>query len=555
MAEKTDNAPPISEAAAPVIKQRRSISVVWIVPLVALLIGGWLAYKALTEKGPTITISFQTADGLEAGKTKIKFKDVELGKVTAIDLSEDFSHVTVTAEMVPEAKEYLTDKTRFWVVRARVTASQVTGLGTLFSGAYIGIEPGVGGKEKRHFKGLEKQPIVTGETKGRKYTLTGSRLGSLNPGSPIYFRQIEVGQVVDYQLAEDGENVSIQIFINSPYHHFVRANTHFWLASGLDLDLTANGLRVDTESVVSLLIGGVAFTTFSREDLGPEAKEDTRFNLYETYERARDDRYTVKAAFVIEFKDSVRGLSIGAPVEFRGLQIGEVTDIEMQSNYEKMEFTVPVRVVLEPERLGLQTPTDKEKKLERWQRLIDKGLRAQLETGNLLTGQLFIKLEFYEDGPPAKLSYNKGLPVIPSMPSTSQELMRGVTRFVKKLEQLPLEAIGRDLQHTMAGMDRLVNGPDLRASVKSLRSILADLETTTQKLNADTVPQVNAALSEMENVLRDLDGWVSADAPLQGKLQDTLKELAAAARAVKELADMLDRHPEALIQGKGSEKQ
>jgi len=554
MTEKIENGPPISEAAAPVIKKRRSISIVWVVPLVALIIGGWLAYKALTEKGPTITISFQSADGLEANKTKIKYKDVEVGKVTTIDLSDDLSHVTVTAEMEPAAKHYLTDKTRFWVVRARVTASQVTGLGTLFSGAYIGIEPGVGGKDQRHFKGLEKEPIVTGETKGRRFTLAGSRLGSLNPGSPIYFRQIQVGQVVDYQLADSGENVSIQIFINNPYQHFVRENTRFWLASGLDVELTANGLRVDTESVVSLLIGGVAFTTFSHEDPGPEAKEDTRFDLYETYEKARDDRYTIKRIFVIEFKDSVRGLSIGAPVEFRGLQIGAVTDIELQANYDKMDFTVPVRVVLEPERLNLSAPQDMGKELERWQRLLDKGLRAQLNTGSLLTGQLYIKLEFFEDAPPVKLSYNKGLPVIPSMPAATQEILRGITRIVKKLEQLPLEAIGRDLQHTMAGMDRLVNGPDLRDSVKSLRSILAELESTTQKLNADTVPRVNAALTEMENVLKELDGWVSTDAPLQGDLQHTLKELADAARAVKELADMLDRHPEALIQGKGSEK-
>jgi paraquat-inducible protein B len=555
MEEKTDNSPPIPEAATPVIKKRRTISVVWVVPLVALLIGGWLAYKALTEKGPTITISFKSAEGLEAGKTKIKYKYVELGKVTAIDLSKDFSHVTVTAEMVPEAKEYLTDKTRFWVVRARVTASQVTGLSTLFSGAYIGVEPGLGGKTQRHFTGLEKEPIVTGETKGRKFTLSGSRLGSLNPGSPIYFRQIEVGQVMDYQLADDGKNVNIQIFINTPYYHFVRENSRFWLASGLDLDLTANGLRVDTESVVSLLIGGLAFTTFSHEDPGPEAKEDTRFNLYETYENARDDRYTVKEPFIIEFKDSVRGLSIGAPVEFRGLQIGQVTDIEMQTNYAKMDFTVSVRILLEPERLSLYTPVEKEKKLERWQRLIDKGLRAQLETGSLLTGQLYIKLEFFEDEPSAELRYNKGLPVIPSVPSTSQEIMRNVTRFVRKLEQLPLESIARHLQHTMAGMDRLVNGSDLQNSLQSLQKILAGLETTTQTLNADTVPQVNDALAEMKMVLKDLGGWTSADAPLQGELRSTLAELRDAARAVSELADLLDRHPEALIQGKGSEKQ
>ena len=554
MTEKTDSSPPISEAAIPVVRQRRTISVVWVVPLVALVIGGWLAYKALTEKGPTITISFQSAEGLEAGKTKIKYKDVELGKVSAIDLSKDFSHVTVTAEMVPEAKEYLTDKTRFWVVRARVTASQVTGLGTLFSGAYIGIEPGLGGKVQRHFKGLEKEPMVTGETKGSKFTLTGARLGSLNPGSPVYFRQIEVGQVVDYQLGTDGENVSIEIFVNSPYNHFVRENTRFWLASGLDLNLTANGLRVDTESVVSMLIGGLAFATFSREDPGPEARPEMAFKLYDTYEKARDDRYTVKRDYIIEFHESVRGLSIGAPVEFHGLQIGVVESIELEADFEKLDFVIPVRISIEPQRLNLPIVDSAEQK-NNMQRMLAKGFRAQLNTGSLLTGQLYVELNFFENAPPAELRRFKGLVVIPSMPSTSREVVQAITRFVRKLDQLPLEDIGRDLQRTMAGLNRLVNDPNLRNAIQSLRTILADLETTTQSLNAETVPKVNAALVEMETVLKDLDGWVSADAPLQGELRSTLEELTAAARAVSELADLLDRHPEALIQGKGSEKQ
>ena len=210
---------------------------------------------------------------------------------------------------------------------------------------------------------------------------------------------------------------------------------------------------------------------------------------------------------------------------------------------------------LEPERLHLGSPKDEKDAIDRWQRLLDKGFRAQLETGSLLTGQLYVKLDIFEDAPPAKLSFYGDLPVIPSLPSSSQEIMQGVTRFLKKLDQLPLEAIGKDLQNTMAGMDKLVNGPDLRDAVQSLGDILDELKTTTQTLNADTVPRINTALAEMATVLKDLDGWVSADAPLQGDLRKTLEELAAAGRAISELADMLERHPEALIQGKGSKDQ
>jgi paraquat-inducible protein B len=554
MTEHTDGSPEIADAAAPVVKKSRSFSIVWVVPLVALLIGGWLIYKAVTEKGPTITITFETAEGLEAGKTKVKYKDVDVGTVQTIVLDEDLEFVKLTVAMEKGSDIWLTENTRFWVVRARVAAGQVTGLGTLFSGAYIGIDPSTKGKRMRHFKGLEKQPVVHGDVEGRRFNLVASRLGSLNPGSPIYFRQIEVGQVMDYQLEKNGGNVDIQIFIKAPYHRFVRKKTRFWEASGLDVDLTANGLRVDTESVVSLLIGGLAFSTFPNEEPGPEAEEDTLFKLYETFEEARDDRYTIKRELIIKIKDSVRGLSVGAPVEFRGLRIGEVTDIELEADFEKLDFTVPVRIQIEPERLRIASPKSAENQLDRWQRLVDKGFRAQLETGNLLTGQMYVKLDIFTDALPAKISFYQGLPVIPSVPSPSQEIMQGVTRFVKKLDHLPLEQIGKDLQSTMAGMDKIVNGPDLRQAIQSLRQILDELATTTQTLNQATVPKVNAALAEMDTVLKNLDGWVSADAPLQVDLRRTLQDLSDAARAISELADLLERHPEALIKGKGNKE-
>jgi paraquat-inducible protein B len=555
MTEQTEGSPYASEAATPEIKQHRSFSIVWIVPVVALLIGAWLAYKAISEKGPTITVTFESADGLEAGKTKVKYKDVEVGTLQTIELDKNLKNVKLTIEMNKDADSYLREETKFWVVRARVAAGQVTGLGTLFSGAYIGVIPATEGKLKRDFKGLEKPPIVTGEVPGRVFKLVASRLGSLNPSSPIYFRQIEVGKVVDYTLGSNGEKIDVQIFIQSPYSQFVRSNTRFWVASGLDADLTANGLRINTESVVSLLIGGLAFTNFDNELPGPEAEEETRFKLYETYQEARDDRFTLKRDYMVEFKDSVRGLSVGAPVEFRGIQIGTVVDFGLQADFDNLSFTIPVRVRIEPERLvssfaGAEQIASGTAQEDRIHRMVKKGFRAQLKTGNLLTGQLFVDLDFYPDAPPVELSYSNGLPLFPSVPSTSREIMQGATRFLKKLDQIPLEAIGKDLQNTMAGMDKLVNSPDLRDAVQSLGDILNELKTTTQTLNADTVPRINTALAEMATVLKNLDGWVSADAPLQGDLRKTLEELAAAGRAISDLADMLERHPEALIQGK-----
>ena len=539
-------------AASPVIKERRSISIVWLVPFVALIIGGWLIYKAVTEKGPTISISFQSASGLEAGKTKVKFKNVEVGVVQAITIGKDLSNVILKVLMRKGSEPYLTEKTQFWVVRAQVDASRISGLDTLLGGAYIGIEPSAEGDFVKNFKGLEVPPIVTSEMKGKRFALSAARLGSLNPGSPIYFRQIQVGQVVDYKLDKEGHNIGLNIFVKSPYDQFVRENTRFWIASGLDLELTANGLRVDTESFISLLIGGIAFNTFFSDLPIPEAKENTHFKLYTTKEAASDDRYKSEDDFYVEFKESVRGLSVGAPLEFRGFRVGSLVDIEMNADFEELEFSTMVRISVEQKRMSLQIDMD-ESADESFSRMIKKGLRAQLKTGNLLTGQLFVNLEFHDDLPPVTTTSHKDVLVLPSLPVPSQGIVQDAARFMKTLNQMPLEEIGRDLQRTMAGVDKLVNSPELQSSLSSLTQILKELKTITRILNSDTVPQVNRVLAEVESLIKDMASWVDADSPLYEDVRNILEEMGGAARSINDLADMLERHPEALIQGKTRE--
>ncbi|MGW8194560.1 MAG: PqiB family protein [Desulforhopalus sp.] len=552
MTEKADSSRNEPSAASPVIRERRSISIVWLIPVVAILIGGYLAYTAVTEKGPVITISFLSAEGLESGKTKVKFKDVEVGVVETIEIGENLSQVLLKVQMKKGTEEYLTENTQFWVVRARITSSQVSGLGTLLGGAYIGIEPSTQGKSQAHFKGLEIPPLVTREMKGRRFVLNASRLGSLNPGSPIYFRQIHVGQVTGYRLEDDGTDVEVNVFINSPYDRFVRRDTRFWLASGLDLKLTAAGLTVDTESVVSLLIGGIAFNSLANDAESPVAEENSRFTLYDSFLEARDARYTSKNDFYVEFSESVRGLSVGAPLEFRGFQIGTVVDMELQTDFKELEFSTMVRVSVEKERLPLQDDTG-EDNIERFTRMANNGLRAQLKPGNLLTGQLFVDIEFHDGLPPPEIKHYKNLPVLPSLVSPSREIMQQLSQVMKKVDNLPLEEIGRDLQKSIAAVDRLVNGPDLKNGLVALERILTELKATTQAINGDTVPRINSTVSELETLLKNMDRWVERESPLYGELLRMMEEFSDAARAVNDLAEMLERQPEALLRGKKSE--
>ncbi|PLX84456.1 MAG: paraquat-inducible protein B, partial [Desulfuromonas sp.] len=252
MSDERNQATTEEQLPKALVQTKQSFSVIWVVPLIALLIGGWLAYKAAAEKGPTITITFASADGLEADKTLIKFKDVEIGKVVRIELLNDLSGVIVTAEMQRDAEHYLTENTRFWVVRARVAAGEVSGLGTLFSGVYIGCSPSLEGRERHDLKGLEAPPVLTEGLPGRHFILEAKNLGSLDIGSPVYYRGIKVGQVVKYDFDDHAESVLIRVFIDAPYHHKVRENSRFWNASGVDITLDVTGVKLDTQSLATI---------------------------------------------------------------------------------------------------------------------------------------------------------------------------------------------------------------------------------------------------------------------------------------------------------------
>ena len=556
MNANTPPEPDIPELPEPVIRSgQRRVSIVWLVPVVALLIGGWLIYKAVTEKGPQITITFKTAEGLEAGKTKIKCKDVEIGQVEEISLSKDLTQVIVKAQLVREADAYLSENSRFWVVRARVSASSVTGLATVFSGAYIDIDPGAPGKRTHHFKGLEDPPIVTTWEKGRHFILQAERKGSLDIGAPVYYRQIQVGRVAAYNLAPDGTSVMFKVFINDPYPGFVRKNTRFWNASGFDMKIDAQGIRVDTESFVSVLVGGVAFDVI--ESLGVPAEaaapEDEPFKLYLSREAAQEKIYSKKNYFVLLFDESVRGLSPGAPIEFRGIQIGQVVDIKSEFDIKMNKVKIPVIAATEPERIAfigkLPEGVTRETLVDY---LVERGLRAQLRTGNLLTGQLYVAMDLFPDAKPAKLvrGGRYGYPEFPTTPTQLEEIGSKVAQLVAKIDKIPIEQIGNDLRDTVQGAKRITNSPELMETVKSLGAAVKELQLLTAELRTRTAPEFNAALQQAQASLAASATALQADSPLQIRLKIALEEFAAAARSLRALADYLERQPESILTGK-----
>lgn len=564
--------PDASNIPEPVVvpKRRRGPQLVWIIPIVAALIGGWLAVKSILERGPTITISFKTGEGLEAGKTKIKYKDVEVGLVKSVALAEDRSRVVATAELAKQTERFLVEDTRFWVVRPRVSGGSVSGLGTLLGGSYIAADVGKSAQRTRKFVGLDEPAAVTLDVPGRQFVLHAEDLGSLDVGSPVFFRRVEVGQVVASELDKEGKTITLKIFIYAPYDQYVNPNTRFWHASGFDFNLDATGIKVDTQSMVSILIGGIAFQTPASIEKTALAEENAEFKLYADRAVALKNPDVVAETYVLVFKDSVRGLSVGAPVDFRGIVVGEVTEINVEFDAHTNTFNTPVEVRFYPERLrsrmrkGSALPRDIiVDARERLNGMVQHGLRAQLRTGNLLTGQLYIALDFFPDSPKVVLDWNESPVEVPTVPGGFAELQASLTQIAKALEKVPFDKISADLRKaintldtTLKSADKLVKrvdhevAPDARAVLKEARVMLQSTDQLVKRLDQEVAPEVRTAIEGVRRTLNVAEHSLATDAPLQQGMRDTLRELSRAAQSLRMLADYLERHPDALVFGK-----
>jgi paraquat-inducible protein B len=539
MNERNLNEVQINDLPAARVETRAGISIVWLIPLVALLVGVWLAYKAWSETGPTITISFKTAEGLEAGKTKIKYKNVEIGQIQAIELSDDLSRVIVTAELVRDAKHYLKESTRFWVVRARIAAGEVSGLSTLLSGAYIGIDPGKEGDDAEHFAGLETPPALTDNSPGSHFMLRANNLGSLDAGSPVYFRMIKVGQMISYRFAEDGQSVEIDLFIHSPYDKQINSSTRFWNASGLEMSLDANGVHISTESLVTIMMGGIAFETPKKLGEAEHVAEGYEFVLFKTHEASVRENQTLQFEYVLHFSGSVRGLNLGAPVEFRGIKVGEVIGINMEFDAQSNDIMIPVTIGFMPESMIFKGVPNQIEFIRSHHKTImnnfvKRGMRAQLKTGSYMTGQLFIDLDFIPDVSVASINWEKAPPVFPTTPTPFEEISTTLTSVIKKLKKLPLDKIGTQFQET----------------ITTLTSTMQNMEQLLHTLNTSVTPAITATLDQTQKTLSTVEQAIQSDSSTQRDLQDVFDELSKAAHSIRIMADYLERHPEALIHGK-----
>lgn len=537
MADKpTDPRLPAADIPEAAVSSKRGFSIVWLIPIVAALVAMWLVYKNVSETGPTIQIRFETGEGLVAGKTKIRFRDVDVGSVTLVDLVEneegDFD-VVVDAEMQPSTREFLTDKTRFWVVRARISSGEVAALGTLFSGAYIAIDPSTEGKKTKEFVALREPPVIDPRFPGTVYQLTMDRLGGLNRGSPVFYRDIEAGRITDFAMQDDG-SIVVDVFIESPHDRRVYENTLFWNASGINLKLDASGVQLETEGLISILQGGVSFDLHPEASPGAVADAGRAFPLYRSRSAALAERYTLKSHYILYFHQSLRGLQVGAPVDFRGLTIGSVLSIGLDADFNRDEIRMPVLVEIEPERFRVIGEPEEGV----MPKLIDQGLRANLTIANLALGRKAVSLDFFPDAEPAKLITTGRYPEFPTIRSPGVELVANLAQISSDLKSLPYEEIGQGMR---AALD------DAGAAMREARALM-------EVANSDIVPNLARSLAEAETTLAATRSMLATDSVTRRELNRLLVELTNAAEAISAVAEYLEQHPEALIFGKGKEQ-
>lgn len=528
---------PQAPGQAPVKTRRFSVSLVWIVPIVAVLVGISLVVHTMMQEGPTITVTFKTGSGLTANKTEVKYRNVVIGQVTDVELSNDQKSVNATIKLAKQAESFTREDSEFWVVRPRIGAGGVSGIDTLLSGDYIGADIGQANARAKNFTGLENPPPITYGEPGKRFTLHTEDLGSLDIGSPVYYRKIPVGQVVAYALDADGKGVNIEVFVHSPNDAYVTENTRFWNASGIDVNVGANGFSVKTESLSSILVGGIAFRAPEYSPNDQPAAEDKAFDLFDDQQTALAPPSGKGQFLSLRFDQALRGLKVGAPVEFLGIEFGRVVAVNLDFDAKKRTFPVNVGIVIYPQRLGQahtkmlevlkHDPNDEAAGVRLIGSFIDNGLRAQARSGNLLTGQLYIALDFYPKAEKVVFDPTARPVSIPTVPGSLEQLQEKLEGMVNKINQLPIERIAGNLD-----------------------SNLVELRKGLAQFNAKTLPGVQTTLADVSKTLQSASSTLAEDSPQREQLGQTLDELGRMSRSLRELSDYLGRHPESLIRGR-----
>ncbi|PSW16313.1 intermembrane transport protein PqiB [Photobacterium rosenbergii] len=532
----------MSESSPPQAKKEaiKQISSIWLVPVIAVGIGIWMLFQFITSQGPEITLKIDTAEGIEVGKTEIKALNVKVGVVTGVTLNEDYSAIEVTAQMDKDAARMLKDDTLFWVVKPRIGKSGVSGLDTLLSGAYIQLQPGKSDKEQRTFEVLDIPPVAPPDAKGLRLILTHNEAGKLGVGDPVLYEGFTVGRVENVTFDTETKKAHYQLFIFEPYNSLIRKSTRFWLTSGVDLQMSAEGFNLKIGSIESLITGGVSFRVPKGREPGELiTKEKSKFRLYNNIKQVRERFFEDYLEYVMLFDESVRGLKPGAPVEYRGIQIGTVRKVPLDIMASEKNFSnreIPVLVRIELDRVIAHVRYDNLDMLKAsLEEEFKYGLRGSLKTANLLTGALLVDVGVFEEEDSYKHQNYGEYDVFPTKAGGFAQIQKEISSVLKKINNLPVEDTLLTLNKTLESSQRTLQASEKVA--KELKSLLAQKDT-------QAIPgEIRQSLQQIQDTL---NGYSPDGAPYQS-LEQALVQFEQVMAELQPVLRQINEKPNSLI--------
>lgn len=532
-------------------QKKDKLNHVWWLPLIALLIVSFLGIQHFTSQGPLISIRFNDAEGIKIDKTKVRYKDLDIGRVEKIQLADSFQHVDVSIRMNKESEDLLRQNTKFWIVKPRISVTQISGLNTLLSGNYIAIDPDLNEKSQHRdtFVGLANPPVITSNEPGLHLTLLTSQASSLYPGTAIYYKGMQVGSVNRVYFSDDYLWVKADIFIAAPHDKLIKQTTKFWSTNGFSINTTGKGISIEMESFEALVSGGITFDTPISLTPKKTVTDGTEYILHKNKNQATELNYGNKHYYITYFNSSVQGLSTGSPVLVQGINVGKVKDVKIIYDSLKEKTQVTVLFEVYENRLGLKKYSKNTDGII--EKMISDGLRAKLEIDNLLTGGKHIALTFIDNlnnhTELVSIDKSTGYPIIPSAPESFNAIASGVSDLIKKINKLPLNNLANHLDELVVGANQTITH-DLKQTITELNTLLAEGKTLSTSARK-TLKQLNKSVETLAHSVEETLSGYSPDAPLYYNLNTTLTELNDTLRSLKQVSDTIDRTPNALIFG------
>lgn len=526
------------------IKPQSRLSKIWLVPLLALTIGGWMLYYQWSHQGRLIEIEFAAGAGLEAEKSKIKVRDLDVGVVKRLELKEDLSGVIAYIRMQPGTDTFLGEETRFWLVTPKVSLSGVSGLGTLLSGPYIHMEPAKNGDGRNHFVALSEPPVTEVGTPGLHITLTSNHTFTFKTGDPVLFKGLTVGEFESESFDFEQRTASYRVFIRAPYSQLVTENTRFWNSSGVRVNMGVNGIQLHADSIESLMHSGVTFGVPTGMPKGKVITRNHSYEIFDSYKQASDQRYKAEAKFAIFIESSVRGLEAGAPVEYRGLEIGRVLAVSPQVEDQRpadeklldTSYAIPVIISIQPGRIdGSDNDEGVKQVMRQTMHWVEHGLKASLKTGSLLTGAQYVDLQHYPQDTPYKPTTFMGHPVIPTVSGEFAQLTEKANQVLDTINNIPFDDIATNANQALGNLTATLT------SFQQTAERFAALADSVEEQG--TVQHVNALLVQARQLLHDY----SAGSNTNQQVNDTLLNLRQTLNELQPLLKQLNNAPNSLI--------